>query len=426
MSAYLRPLKRLFASIEGGAWGSEPDEGDITLPCIRGTDFDYAHLRAELTRAPLRGFSRDEVAKRSATRGDLIVEKSGGGENQPVGRVVLHDLPVRVMPTNFAGRLRTNADVDPRFACYLLASLYTDGRTRSAIKQTTGIQNLDLEALMRNRVGCPPPAQQRAIADYLDAETARIDALSAKRRRMIELLSGRLSSAIETATLGSPPLASTRSRWHPQVGRGREIRRIKYVVTRVGSGKTPSGGAESYVEEGIPLLRSQNVMDGVLDLAEVARIPQDVDADMASTRVHAGDVLLNITGASLGRCAVAPLTLGRANVNQHVCIIRPMPDLDGQLLHFLIRSCAVQDQIFSFQVGGNRDGLNFEQVRELEIVLPSRDGRTALVEALSAVEGRHRDAGVALQRQIDLLVEHRQTLITAAVTGELDIPVVAA
>src|SRR5580704_12599763 len=101
------PLRRLFASVVGGSWGNNPEDGAVVLPCVRGTDFDYVTLRTDPSRAPLRGFSRAEVAMRSARRGDLIIEKSGGGEQQPVGRAVLHDSDQIVVPTNFAGRLRT-------------------------------------------------------------------------------------------------------------------------------------------------------------------------------------------------------------------------------------------------------------------------------------------------------------------------------
>lgn len=201
------PLKRLFFSVRGGAWGTEPDDADIALPCVRGTDFDYAHLRVDLSLAPLRGFSRADVALRAARKGDLIIEKSGGGETQPVGRVVFHDHDGPVMPTNFAGRLRPARDIDSRFACYMFASLYSGGRTRAAIKQTTGIQNLDLDALLATRVRCPVFSEQRAIADYLDRETARIDALIETIGRQLALLQEHRQALITAAVTGELDVA---------------------------------------------------------------------------------------------------------------------------------------------------------------------------------------------------------------------------
>ncbi len=181
-------LKRLFGSVSGGSWGTEPEEGEVKLPCIRGTDFDYRVLRSDTRKAPIRGFSSQEVAKRAASSRDIIIEKSGGGEQQPVGRAVLHDSEALVMPTNFAARLSPSDDNDPRFVTYLLSSLYAAGVTKSSIKQTTGIQNLDLHSFLDTVVMRPSLMEQRAIADFLDAETSRIDALIAKKRRQRTVL----------------------------------------------------------------------------------------------------------------------------------------------------------------------------------------------------------------------------------------------
>jgi type I restriction enzyme, S subunit len=415
------PLRRLFSSVTGGAWGADPENGEAVLPCIRGTDFDYTNLRTDLSRAPLRGFSQAEIAARAAKRGDLLIEKSGGGEQQPVGRVVLHDLDEPVMPTNFAGRLRPAPMTDSRFACYLLASLYSDGRTRATIKQTTGIQNLDLDAFLSFRVPRPSPGEQRAIANYLDAETDRIDALITKKRRMIDLFEERFHSLLERSLLGEATL-ETRNRWYPALGANRAIWRVKHLTEKIGSGRTPAGGAESYVRDGIMFLRSQNILMGHLSLGDVAFIDRDTDEDMRTTRVHPGDVLLNITGASLGRCSVTPEDFEPANVNQHVCIIRSGPGISGLLLHYALRARAVQEQIRQEQVGGNRDGMNFEQVGNLEVCLPTTPETWAeLANQLAKAERTHRNSASTLRYQIELLAEHRQALITAAVNGKLDI-----
>ena len=141
-------LRRLFSSSIGGSWGDPPEEGDVVLPCVRGTDLDFRRLRVKPDSAPLRSYTGQEVAYRAASQGDIIIEKSGGGDKQPVGRIALWDRFEPVMPTNFAGRLRPSPGHEPRYLAYLLAALYYEGRTVAAIKQTTGIQNLDLHAFL--------------------------------------------------------------------------------------------------------------------------------------------------------------------------------------------------------------------------------------------------------------------------------------
>ena len=164
--------------------------------------------------------------------------------------------------------------------------------------------------------------------------------------------------------------------------------RIGDLTTRVGSGVTPSGGERVYVTEGRPFLRSQNVGWGVLDLADLAFITDEIHASFAASEIEEGDVLLNITGASIGRSAVADITVARGNVNQHVCEIRTdLKRLDPHFLNSYLLSAAGQKQIDSFQAGGNRQGLNYSQIRSFLIPRPPLSEQRAIAEALSDVDG---------------------------------------
>lgn len=306
-------LKRLFVSAVGGSWGTEPGAGDVDAPCIRGTDFDVGRLRVDLSRAPTRGFTNVDIRARAAVMGDLIVEKSGGGEQQPVGRAVLWDGSFSVMPTNFAARLRVNSDADPRFATYLLASMWSDGRTRAAIKQTTGIQNLDLTALLDQRVSCPSLRQQSAIADFLDRETARIDALITSKRRMVQLLDERWQVVIHDAAAGrsAPNTGSRRSTsipWLADVPSHWRAGLLK-LVAKLGSGHTPSRShPEWWVDLTIPWITTGEVAQMRSDRIEYIndtreRISEVGMANSSATLHPAGTVALCRT-ASAGYSAI--------------------------------------------------------------------------------------------------------------------------
>lgn len=101
---------------------------------------------------------------------------------------------------------------------------------------------------------------------------------------------------------------------------GREA--VRDLTTKIGSGKTPKGGSENYTNKGIPFLRSQNIRNGKLNLNDLVYISKDIDDEMKNSRTYYGDVLLNITGASIGRTAINSIVETHANLNQHVCIIR--------------------------------------------------------------------------------------------------------
>lgn len=152
--------------------------------------------------------------------------------------------------------------------------------------------------------------------------------------------------------------------------KGWAFARLGMITNKIGSGSTPRGGREVYVKEGIPFLRSQNVWNDGLRLDDVACITPDEHARMSSTAVMGNDLLLNITGASLGRCALVPAEFGEANVSQHVTIIRPTDPQIREYLHLCILSSYTQSMIWARQVGMAREGLSKKVLEQFEIPLP--------------------------------------------------------
>lgn len=193
---------------------------------------------------------------------------------------------------------------------------------------------------------------------------------------------------------------------------------IKRVSTKIGSGKTPSGGAENYPTEGIFFLRSQNVHFDGLRLDDVVYIDRETHREMRGTHVSPGDVLLNITGASLGRTTYVPASLGPANVNQHVCIIRPGADTESRYLAYSLASLPGQQQIFELQVGGNRDGLNFEQVGGLLVPAAPLDEQRRIADFLDAETSRI-DRLLTLQTTVLERLDERQSAIVDLAIDEL-------
>lgn len=159
---------------------------------------------------------------------------------------------------------------------------------------------------------------------------------------------------------------------------------IGSVANKVGSGITPKGGNSNYQSFGRPFVRSQNVGRGKLLLRDLAFITEDTHKSFSSTETIYGDVLLNITGASIGRSAIVDERVQGGNVNQHVCIIRlNQYQFDPKYLNELLLSAIGQRQIDSFQAGGNREGLNFSQIRSIRIPLPpTLAEQQAIAEAL--------------------------------------------
>ena len=163
---------------------------------------------------------------------------------------------------------------------------------------------------------------------------------------------------------------------------------IGELAIKVGSGVTPRGGESVYKTDGYPFVRSQNVGLGHLILDDIAFIDEETHLRQKSTELKLEDVLLNITGASIGRSALVNEQVVGGNVNQHVCIIRTKENLISSFLCNFLLSNYGQRQIDSFQAGGNRQGLNFEQIKSIKIAIPSTKEQTKVAKLLQLIEER--------------------------------------
>ncbi|TAL57385.1 MAG: restriction endonuclease, partial [Bacteroidetes bacterium] len=175
-------------------------------------------------------------------------------------------------------------------------------------------------------------------------------------------------------------------------------------------------------QEGIPLLRSQNIYSEGLILDDVAYISEEVDEQMSNSRIQEGDVLLNITGASIGRCFYVPKNFGRGNVNQHVCILRPIQSkITTEYLYSFLISGIGQNLIDACQNGANREGLNFQQLKSFVIPLPEISEQEEILKHIQTETQRIDSTVSKIEKEIELMNEYRTALISEAVTGKIKV-----
>jgi type I restriction enzyme, S subunit len=146
--------------------------------------------------------------------------------------------------------------------------------------------------------------------------------------------------------------------------------RLNSLLQKIGAGSTPLGGREVYVSSGVKFLRSQNVWDDGLRMEGVAFIKPETHVKMSGTFVVANDLLFNITGASIGRCAVVPSDFDEANVSQHVTIVRTVLPALNSFLHKVLVSRHVQQAVMDVQVGVSREGLSIAKLGQFLIPVP--------------------------------------------------------
>ena len=287
------------------------------------------------------------------------------------------------------------------------------------------------EEFLRAPFPLPPLDEQRAIVRYFDYVDRRIQRYISAKRKLIALLEEERQAIVNRAvTRGLDPnvrLKPSGVDWLGDVPEHWEVRRLGYLATKFGSGITPRGGATIYQESGVPFLRSQNVHFGGIRMRYVARIAPTLHKDLAGSHVQPGDVLLNITGASIGRVCAVPADLAEANVNQHVCIIRPKQEhVHSRILAAYLSTPMMQRQIQTEQSGASREGLTLQSIRTFKVVLPLLSEQAVIVKHLDKATADIDAAIARAHRQIDLIQEYRTRLIADVVTGKLDVREAAA
>ncbi len=195
--------------------------------------------------------------------------------------------------------------------------------------------------------------------------------------------------------------------------------RLADLTLKVGSGSTPRGGEASYQTTGIPLIRSMNVVFFGFKRRGLAFIDQNQARSLDNVTVQSDDVLLNITGASIGRVTMAPADMEGARVNQHVCIIRPSPTLDARFLNAFLSGPTMQNFIFGENYGVTRQALTKQQILDFEIPLPPLAEQKRIADKLEAVLGRVDACRARLDRVPALLKRFRQSVLASATSGGL-------
>lgn len=352
--------------------------------------------------------------------GDVLFSKDGTigrtivvGEHQPF--VVASSLII-IRPER--------ALLSSRFLHFLCQSNPVGNQVESVVKGA-GLPRLSIQNLVKV-LGCfPPLTEQTRIAEFLDGETSKIDGLVAEQRRLMELLKEKrqavISHAVTRGLNPKAPLKPSGIEWLGDVPAHWEVKQLGYLCSKIGSGKTPLGGAEAYSDEGILFIRSQNVYDEGLFLDDVVYVTEAIDAEQPWSRVLSGDILLNITGASLGRTCLVPGEFERANVNQHVCILRLFDPKQREYVAMVLKSSWMKAQFDSAQTGAAREGLNFTQISKLVLAVPPESEQIKITEYLHQQTAQLDTLTAEAQRAIDLLQERRTALISAAVTGQIDV-----
>ncbi len=287
----------------------------------------------------------------------------------------------------------------PRFLAYALISAVSE---MNSLATGTTFQELSSSSLASLRVPSPDLADQRLIANFLDRETAHIDAMIDAQQRLLNRLAERRTAILDGLV-------------QRVVGTHSTIRLKFAAQVTVGIVVTPSLW---YADEGVPALRGVNVRPEQIDLAELVRLNEEGDHLHAKSRLRTGDVVVVRTGQA-GSAAVITPELDGANAID-LLIIRPGQQVTGGYLAAVINSNFVRGQIASASVGAIQSHFNVEALASLQLPVMPPQEQLAFLNEWRASRGRVDGMITRTDESIGLMRERRAALITAAVTGRLD------
>lgn len=207
-----------------------------------------------------------------------------------------------------------------------------------------------------------------------------------------------------------------------QKGDGWVEKKLGEITAKIGSGATPRGGKSSYKESGISLIRSLNVYDDGFRKENLAFIDKEQAEKLNNVEIKKGDVLLNITGASVARCCIAPEEFMPARVNQHVSIIRLKPDiLETQFLHYSLISKENKDLLLGIgEQGSTRQAITKAQIENFSISYPVQSSeQKSVVKKLDNVKSKSLELRSNYQQELDSLDELKKSILQKAFEGEL-------
>ncbi len=313
-------------------------------------------------------------------------------------------------------------EIHPHFLYHYLSSI-TDA-IREKVKQGSGQPNLNTDIVKALQLGVPPFPEQVAISRFLTCETAKIDELIAEQQRLIELLKKKrqavISHAVTKGLNPHAPLKVSGIEWFGDVPAHWDMKRIKFIAD-IGNGSTPSRENPDYWESGTyPWLNSSVVnQTAVTESTEFVTCLALKECHLP--KISPPAVLVGITGQGRTR-GMASTLLFEATINQHVAFLKPNPEsLDVNFLRRIFEMAYDFLRAESDEAGSTKGAITCDQLANLKIPTPPISEQLQIIAYLDNKATKFDDLTTEAQLATDLLQERRTALISAAVTGKIDV-----
>ena len=405
------PLKSLFKSTFSGSWGADVAQGERGTVCYRMADFDYEHGVVSDSKLTYRSYKGSELQGKMLAVGDLLIEKSGGGDVSPVGRVVRVVSDRRATCSNFIQQVRCRDGINSSFVCYLFAALYARRLTRYYFNQTTGIQNLKVSRYLSVKVPMPSTIIQNAIVSFLDSKCGKIDRLVAAKEKEVALLKELKQSMIAEAVTGrtsNRPMKPSGIPWLPEVPEGWEVKTLRQLLKMV----SRKGFPEKRL---LSVTREQGVI--VRDVESKEENHNFIPDDLSNYKlVEIGDFAINKMKSWQGSYGVSDYE-GIVSPAYYVC---RLSGVNRKFFSIAIRSRIYVSFLARFSKGIRVDQWDLSPIglKEIPFLFPPLPEQREIAAYIAARAAKIDAAVGKLEAEVTALKEYRERLVADVVTGQ--------
>lgn len=415
-------IKFLCSNSSAGIWGEE-EKGDVNdIVCFRIADFDYQRGYLCFDKLTFRNIQSKDLNGRTLTENSLLIEKSGGGEVTPVGRVVRYNYGDKATCSNFIHFITINKLYNRDFLYYYFYALYANKENLLYFNQTTGIQNLKIGEYLGQSIFLPSFTEQQAIATYLDKKCGEINHAIDVQKKKIDLL-GELKQTIITdaVTKGLNPNATMKDsgmEWIGQVPQHWEVMRLRFVC-EFRNGYTPSkANPDFWVKGTIPWYRMEDIREKGRFLNEANQYITK-EAVKGNGLFEAGSFILATT-ATIGEHAVlivdslANQQFTNLKIRKSL-IHRVVRDFFFYYLFVIDNYCKSTTRVATFPA------VNMNDLKNFCVTLPSIQEQQSIVAHIEKKITKIDSQITKANRRIELLEELKHSIITEAVTGKIKV-----
>ena len=414
---HVAPLKRGFEvclgkMLQNDAAGDE----DVLRAYLRAANIQWAGV--DISDVKKMWFSPRDRSQLRLKFGDLLVSEGGDVGRSAIWQGEIEECYIQ----NSINRVRTKADNSTKYLYYWMSTIKDKGYIDVLCNKST-IAHFTAEKVAEVPVSFPPGTEQTAIATFLDRETVKIDALIAEQEKLLSLLAEKrqatISHAVTKGLNPDVPMKDSGVEWLGDVPEHWDMVRIKALSHFTTSG--PRGWSDRICEDGSLFIQSGDLNDSLgLEFETAKRVNVGDEAEATRTRLAEGDVVVCITGAKTGNVALCMSLCEPAYINQHLCLIRPTEKVLGRFLALALKSNLGQTQ-FELSQYGLKQGLSLENVREIWVAQPPLEEQNAIISFLDAEIDKLTTLALVADVGVTLLKERRSALISAAVTGKIDV-----